>query len=99
VRNSSFLQSPITSSLFSPNILLSTLFSSTVSLCSSFNVWDQVLHPYRTDSLKGQIVPVLNYKYQVITVLGGVKVWLHTCITILDGGESVESIASVKWHM
>jgi hypothetical protein len=38
----SFLQPPITSSLFGPDIFLSTL-----SLCSSLNVRDQVLHPYR----------------------------------------------------
>jgi hypothetical protein len=34
--------------LFGPNILLSTLFSNTLSLCSSLNVRDQVSHPYRT---------------------------------------------------
>jgi hypothetical protein len=44
----SFLQPPATSSLFDPNILLSTLFSNTVSLCSSLNVRVQVSHPYRT---------------------------------------------------
>jgi hypothetical protein len=37
-----FLHSPVTSFLFSPNILLSTLFSNTLSLCSSLNVRDQV---------------------------------------------------------
>jgi hypothetical protein len=44
----SFHQSPVTSSLFGPNILLSNLFSNTLSLCSSFNVRDKVSHPYRT---------------------------------------------------
>jgi hypothetical protein len=44
----SFLQPPLTSSLFRPNILLNTLFSDTLSLCSSLNVRDQVSHPYRT---------------------------------------------------
>jgi hypothetical protein len=44
----SFLQSPVTSFLFGPNIILSTLFSNTLSLCSSCNVRDQVSHPYRT---------------------------------------------------
>jgi hypothetical protein len=44
----SFLQSPVTWSLFGPNILRSTLFSNTLSLCSSLNVKDQVSHPYRT---------------------------------------------------
>jgi hypothetical protein len=46
----SFLQPPVTSSLFGPNILLSTLFSNTLSLCSSLNVRDQVSHPYRNDN-------------------------------------------------
>jgi hypothetical protein len=41
----SFLQSPVTSSLFGPNSLLNTLFSNTLSLCSSLNVRDQVSHP------------------------------------------------------
>jgi hypothetical protein len=36
----SFLRPPVTSSLFGPHILLSTLFSNTLSLCSSLNVRD-----------------------------------------------------------
>ena len=44
----SFLHSPVTSPLLGPNILLSTLFSKTVSLRSSLNVSDQVSHPYKT---------------------------------------------------
>jgi len=44
----SFLHSPVTSSFLGPNIFLSTLFSNTVSLCSSLNVGDQVSHPYKT---------------------------------------------------
>jgi hypothetical protein len=43
----SFLQLPITSSLLGRNILLSILFSTTLSLCSSLNVRDQVSDPYR----------------------------------------------------
>jgi hypothetical protein len=43
----SFLQPPVISSLFGPNILLSTLFSNTLSLCCFLNVRDQVSHPYR----------------------------------------------------
>jgi hypothetical protein len=43
----SFLQLPVISSLFGPNILLNTLFSNTLSLCFSLNVRDQV-HAYRT---------------------------------------------------
>jgi hypothetical protein len=31
-----------------PNILLRTLFSNTLSLCSSLTVRDQVSHPYKT---------------------------------------------------
>jgi hypothetical protein len=44
----SFLQPPGTSSLLGPNILLSTLFSNTINLCSARNVRDQVSHPYKT---------------------------------------------------
>jgi len=44
----SFLHSPVTSSLLGPNILLSTLFSNTLSLRSSLNASDQVSHPYKT---------------------------------------------------
>jgi hypothetical protein len=43
-----FLHSPVTSSLLGPNIPLCTLFSSTLSLCSSLNVRDQISHPYQT---------------------------------------------------
>jgi hypothetical protein len=42
-----FLHDP-SSSLLGPNILLNTLFSKTLSLCSSFKVRDQVWHPYST---------------------------------------------------
>jgi hypothetical protein len=43
-----FLQPLVTSSLFGPNILLSTLFSNTLSLCPSLDVRDEVSRPYRT---------------------------------------------------
>jgi hypothetical protein len=41
----SFLQPPVTSSFFDPDILLSILYSNTLSICSSLNVRDQVPHP------------------------------------------------------
>jgi hypothetical protein len=44
----SFIQPHVTSSLSGPNILLSTRFSNTLSLCSSLNTGDQVPHPQRT---------------------------------------------------
>jgi hypothetical protein len=44
----SFLHPPAISSLYIPNIILSTMFSITVSLCSSLNIRDQVSHPHRT---------------------------------------------------
>jgi len=43
-----FYPLPCYLSLFGPNILLSTLFSNTLSLRSSLNVSDQVSHPYKT---------------------------------------------------
>ena len=41
---------PCTSSLLSPNIVFSTLFSNTLSLRSSLIVSDQISHPYKTTS-------------------------------------------------
>jgi hypothetical protein len=56
----SFLHPPVTPSLFSPNILLNTLFSNTLSLCSSLNVRDHVSHPYRT-TVKIIVLYVLTF--------------------------------------
>jgi hypothetical protein len=47
----SLFQPAATSSLFGPNITLSTQFSNTLDLCSSLNVGDQVTHPYRTGKI------------------------------------------------
>jgi hypothetical protein len=57
-----FFNSSVTSSLLGPDILLSTLFSNTHSLRSSFNVSDQVSHPYRT---RGKIIVlyILFFKF------------------------------------
>jgi hypothetical protein len=44
----SFLQPPVTSSLFGPNIPLSTLFSNTLTLCPALDVQNQVSCPYKT---------------------------------------------------
>ena len=41
----SLLHSPVASSLLGPNIFVSTLFSKTLSQCSSLSVRDQVSHP------------------------------------------------------
>ena len=43
-----FLQSPVTSFLIGPNILLSPLFSDTLSWCYSLNIRYQVVHPLQT---------------------------------------------------
>ena len=42
------LHSPVTTSFLGPNILLSTLFSNTLSLHSSRNLRVQISHPYKT---------------------------------------------------
>ena len=43
----SFLYSPVTLSIWAPNILLNTIFSNTLSLCSSLNFSNQVSYPYK----------------------------------------------------
>jgi len=53
------LHSPVTSSLLGPNILLNTMFSSTLNFLSSRNVSDQVSRPYKTT---GKIISHYIYK-------------------------------------
>jgi hypothetical protein len=45
-----FLQRPLTSSLFGPNILLRTLFYNTVILCSPLNARDEVSQSYKPEA-------------------------------------------------
>jgi hypothetical protein len=61
----SFLHSPVTSSLYDPNIILNTLFSNTLSPRSSLNVSDQVSHPYKT---RGKIIVLFWVSYKLIYV-------------------------------
>ena len=79
------LHSLFTSSLLGPNILLSTLFSNTLSLRFSLNVRDQVSHPYETALLSycnvygrqehnvcifyRSIILFSNYKYRSSTIV------------------------------
>ena len=58
----SSLHPPVTSSLLGPNIFLSTLFSNTLSLCSSLDVSDHVSHPYRT-TRKIIVLYILIFKF------------------------------------
>ena len=57
-----FLHSLVTPSLLAPNILLNTLFSNTLSQCSSLNVSDQVSHPYKTTG-KITVLYILIFKF------------------------------------
>jgi hypothetical protein len=57
-----FLHSPVISPLLVPSILLSTLFSDTLSLCSSLNVRDQVSHPYKTTG-RIMVFCILTFKF------------------------------------
>jgi hypothetical protein len=58
----SFLHSPVTSSFLGPHILLSTLFSNTLSLRSSIIVSDQVSRPYKPTS-KVIVLNILIFKF------------------------------------
>ena len=51
---------PVTFNLFRPNILLSALFSKTLSLCSSLYMTDQDSHPYKTAKIRGIFRSVLK---------------------------------------
>jgi hypothetical protein len=45
------MKPPMTAALFGPNILLSTLSSTSLSLCSSLNVEDHATYPYKADKI------------------------------------------------
>ena len=65
------LHSPVISSLFAPNIGLSTLYSNTVNLCSSQNARDQVSQPYNTT---GNIIYRLGQKSWQLFVFSTIPV-------------------------
>jgi hypothetical protein len=76
-----FFHSPVTSSLFGPYILLRTLFSNTLSLCSSLNARDQVLHPYETT---GRIMVLYDSVYLCSELSSGLYCrveWLSTDVS------------------
>jgi hypothetical protein len=50
------------SPLLGPNILLNTLFSKTLSLCSSLKVRDQVAHPY-SETGKITVLYILIFRF------------------------------------
>jgi hypothetical protein len=56
-----FSSLPIISSLFRPNIVLSTLFANTVSLYCSLNVRNHVSHPYRTIAKSRSFIYISNF--------------------------------------
>jgi hypothetical protein len=60
----SLLHSPVTPTLLGPNTPLSTLFSNTLSLCSSLSVTDQVSHTYKTTRLQFSIFQYLYFGQQ-----------------------------------
>jgi len=68
--------------MLGPNILLSTLFSNALNLCSSLSVRDQVSHPYKTT---GGIIELYTLTFEFLgrrredTRLSGLEV--HMFIT------------------
>jgi hypothetical protein len=59
-----FLQHPVASSLFGPNILLSNLFSNTLVLYSLFNVRDQISYSYKTTGKIRIFCNWINYYFR-----------------------------------
>ena len=89
----SFLHSPVTSSLLGPNNLLSTLFSKTLSLRSSFNVSNQVSHPYKT----GNIIACSTGTWPVNTcVLQNNHLVLRTVLQMILYGQPVRLSRKTK---
>jgi hypothetical protein len=79
-----FLQPSVTSSLFGPNIVLSTLFSNTLSLCSSLDDRDQVSHPYRTTNKICSFVYFDFYVFRQQTRRQKIRNWMVASITQIE---------------
>jgi hypothetical protein len=80
----SFPHPPITSSPFDPNIHYSTLFSNSLSQCSSLNVRDQVSHPCRTTG-KIIVLYILIFMFVDMRLSMLLLSKLYACITSRQG--------------
>jgi hypothetical protein len=92
----SLLQPPVTSSFLGLNIPLSTLFSKSLSLCSSFNVRDQVSNPYRT---AGKIIVLYTLIFMFLDSRGEDKVllYLQMKLKILKHTSTDFNLSIVDW--
>jgi hypothetical protein len=95
-----FLHCPVTSSPLGPNILLSTLFSNILSLCSSLNVTDRVTGCYST--LENQWRSSCNFLVlrRELTFPDDKKsakqiVWAHLRAVAFEGGV----VRSIGWWL
>ena len=79
----SFLHSPVTSYLLGPNILLSTLCSNTLSLCSSLSVSDQDSHPNKTTG-KIIVLFILIFIFWIANWKKKILHWMIASITWLQ---------------
>jgi hypothetical protein len=86
-----FLHSPVTSSLLGPNILLKTLFSNTLSLCTSLSMRDQVSHPYKTT---GRIVVLYIFNFYIPSHSSGYDVLSRNAVLIIN----VEGMTCIAWR-
>jgi len=84
-----FLHSPVTSSLLGTNILLSTLFSNTLSLRSSHNLSDQVSYPYRTTGKNSSV-----YLYIYIPLYFWIANWKTKVSAPNNNKHSLTSVCS-----
>jgi hypothetical protein len=76
----SFLHTTVTLSPFGTNILLSTMISNTLGLCSSLGVRDHVSHPHRTTG-KITVLHILIFKLFDNMKRQKVLDWLQASIT------------------
>ena len=88
----SLLHSPVTSPFLGPNILLSTLFSTILSLRSSPIVSDQVSHPYKTTG-KITLLCILIFIFRIANwnkknlhrMIASIP-WLHSPLNFFRNG-------------
>ena len=91
----SFRHSPVTSSVLSPNVYLSTLVSYNLILGTTLNAWDQALHPYKKANKTVLVRKLRTDEFQECWLLCRLEFCLPVCCLRTNFTET--QLCRVQW--